>query len=198
MENTEVTEGLADITQTAKRLYLLSAFSFELLASEQAFDVVQTAFGGEKAFLTAFEFDADEAVETALLDDGDDRPQIQIAVARDGAFHIVAVARRTPVFRIGHVFAQVVVFEVVHAADVGVVADDADGIFVDAADVADVDEATEVDAVDGENETADALFALDVPTVVFDSRRDAVLRGVVGDFAAGVDKQRQIFVKLFH
>ena len=86
----------------------------------------------------------------------------------------------------------------VHAADVGVVADDADGIFVDAADVADVDEAAEVDAVDGENETADALLALDVSAVVFDGGRDAVLRGVVGDFAAGVRQQRKIFVKLFH
>ena len=53
-------------------------------------------------------------------------------------------------------------------------------------------------AIDTQDETSDALFALNVSAVVFDSRRDAVLRGVVGDFTAGVDKQRQIFVKLFH
>ena len=53
----------------ALREYETVCICFQLLASEKAFDVVQTAFRGEKTFLTAFEFDADEAVETVLLDD---------------------------------------------------------------------------------------------------------------------------------
>ena len=72
------------------------------------------------------------------------------------------MARLAPVLRIGHVFTQVVVFEVEHAADVSIVANNTDRIFVDAADIADINETAEVYAIDGENETADALFALDV------------------------------------